>query len=258
MDHERDPRTSNLLPLQGRRVVVTGGASGIGRATVEALTAAGARVVAVDIDDAAGRTLVDEGRGAGGDLSYVHADVSREDEVGAAVDLAAETLGGIDALIHAAGIMAGQLEDIREHDEATWDRVVDTNLKGAFFVAKHVARVMIPAGHGVIILVASKAGVTVGSGSYSYGASKGGVHGLGLTLDRHLDPHGIRVNTVCPGDVDTPLIRRSVAEGATHGGDPAAVEEALRRLIRPEAVADLLAFLASDAAASVRGTIFTA
>ena len=255
MSDSPDAVSPAAQPLHGKRVLITGGASGIGRAAAMTLAGYGARVLAVDVDDAAGRHLIDKAGRMGRDVSFVHADISLEFETAAAVDTAATDLGGIDVLIHAAGIMSGQLEDIRDFGEATWDRVIDVNLKGAFFVAKHVAKVMVPA--GVIILVASKAGVTTGSGSYAYGASKGGVHGLTLTLDRHLAPHGIRVNDLCPGEIDTPLMRASLAEAASHGGDTVAIEQTLRRLTTPEAVADVLAFLASDAAACVRGTIFT-
>lgn len=237
--------------------MVTGGASGIGRATALTLAAGGQSVLVVDIDATAAADVVAEARASGNDLQATRADVSVEREVASALDLAAEKFGSIDVVIHAAGVMAGQLEDIREVDESTWDRVVDINLKGAFFVAKHVARYFVPAGSGVIILVASKAGVTVGSGSYAYGASKGGVHGLALTLDRHLGPQGIRVNDVCPGDIDTPLLRASVAEGLRHGGDPAEAERFLGHLTAPEAIAEVLSFLASPAADCVRGTIFT-
>jgi NAD(P)-dependent dehydrogenase (short-subunit alcohol dehydrogenase family) len=244
-------------PMSGRRVLITGAASGIGRATARAIASQGGHVVAVDVDDDAVRELVSESKGADGRLSQLHADVSREVETAKAVESAVATLGGIDALVHAAGIMLGQLEDIRTQSEETWDRVIDVNLKGAYLMAKHVAKVMIPAGSGVIILVASKAGVAVGSGSFPYGASKGGVHGLALTLERHLGPYGIRVNDVCPGDVDTPLIRGSLAEAASRGGDPVEIERTIRGLVSPDSVAELLAFLASDAASSVRGTIFT-
>ena len=159
--------------------------------------------------------------------------------------------------VSAAGIMRGQLADIGDLDEATFDRVVDVNLKGAFLVAQRVAPVMVEQGAGVIVLVGSKAGVTVGSGSFAYGASKGGVHGLALTLERHLGPAGIRVNDLCPGDVDTPLYRRSIAEGVERGGDPVAAEQALARLTPVRAVAEVLAFLVSDAASAVRGSVFT-
>lgn len=257
MSDSPDAVSPAAQPLHGKRVLITGGASGIGRAAAMTLAGRGARVLVVDVDDAEGRLLIAEAGRMGRDVSFVHADISLEPETAAAVETAAADLGGIDVLIHAAGIMSGQLEDIRDFGEATWDRVIDVNLKGAFFVAKHVAKVMVPAGAGVIILVASKAGVTTGSGSYAYGASKGGVHGLTLTLDRHLAPHGIRVNDLCPGEIDTPLMRASLAEAASHGGDTVAIEQTLRRLTAPEAVADVLAFLASDAAACVRGTVFT-
>lgn len=257
MSDSHDAVSPAAQPLHGRRVLITGGASGIGRAAAITLAGRGARVLAVDVDDAAGRLLIAEAGRMGRHVGYVHADISLEPDTAAAIDTAATDLGGIDVLIHAAGIMRGQLEDIRDLDEVTWDRVIDVNLKGAFFVAKHVAKVMVPAGTGVIILVASKAGVATGSGSYAYGASKGGVHGLALTLDRHLGPQGIRVNDLCPGDIDTPLMRASLAEAVAHGGDPVTVEQMLRRLTAPDAVAEVLAFLASDAAACVRGTIFT-
>ena len=253
----QDERGIAVGRMQHRRVVITGGASGIGRATAIKLAAQGARVLAVDVNDEAGLELAALATAQKWDLSYFHADVSREIDTTRAVETAIVNFGGIDVLVHAAGIMAGQLEDIRNQDEATWDRVIDINLKGAFFVAKQVAKVMVPAGTGVMILVASKAGVVIGSGSYPYGASKGGVHGLALTLERHLGPHGIRVNDVCPGDVDTPLLRGSLAEAVARGGDPLAIEQTIRRLASPESVADLLTYLASDDAACVRGTIFT-
>jgi 3-oxoacyl-[acyl-carrier protein] reductase len=239
-------------------VVVTGGASGIGRAASVKLAAQGACVAVLDIDREAGEALAGPHPDARGSIRYIHADVSQELETDAAIAQAVESLGGIDVLIAAAGIMRGQLQRLTELDTDTWDRVLDVNLRGTLHACRAAARFMLPAGAGVMILVTSKAGVSVGSGSYAYGASKGAVHGLALTLDRHLGPQGIRVNEVCPGDVDTPLFRRSVEEGVRQGGDPAAAEALLRRLTPAEDVAEVLAFLASDAASAVRGTIFTA
>jgi NAD(P)-dependent dehydrogenase (short-subunit alcohol dehydrogenase family) len=243
--------------VAGRGVLVTGAASGIGRATALSLANRGARVVAIDIDEGAIAHLQEEVRASGGELHAIRADVSRDADVAVAVEQAAARLGGIDVLVHAAGIMAGQLEDIGRHTEATWDRVIDVNLKGAFLLARHVSQVMLPAGRGVILLLASKAGVTVGSGSFSYGASKGGIHGLAMTLERHLGPRGIRVNDVCPGDIDTPLMHRSLDEALANGGDPAEIARIRSHLTPPESVAELLVFLASDRAAAVRGTVFT-
>ncbi len=249
---------SGAQRVQGKRVIVTGGASGIGRATAELLAARGARVIVLDRDDAAAGQLIAQAEvGVGGEIAAEHVDVSVEAEVASAMDLAVSRLGGVDVLIHAAGIMAGQREDLASVTEATWDRVLDVNLKGAFLAAKYAAAPMLAAKHGAIILVSSKAGVTVGSGSYAYGASKGGMHGLVLTLERHLGALGIRINEVCPGDIDTPLYRASLAEALAHGADPAEIDEAIRRLTPPTAVAEVLAFLVTDAAAAIRGTIFT-
>jgi len=246
------------MTLAGRRILVSGGASGIGRATTLVLADGGAHVVVLDVDEGAGRSLARDAGASGGEVSFLRVDVAVEPEVAAAVGQAASSLGGLDVVISAAGIMRGQLEPIEEHDEATWDAVVDVNLKGAFLLSKHSVRVMLAVGRGVIILVGSKSGVSVGSGSFSYGASKGGIHGLTLALDRRLGPLGIRVNEVCPGDVDTPLYRRSIEEGIEQGADRDAAEARLAHLATPDSVARVIAFLASDEAAAVRGTIFTA
>jgi NAD(P)-dependent dehydrogenase (short-subunit alcohol dehydrogenase family) len=246
-----------MMDNEGRRVLITGGASGIGRATAELLAEQGARVVVLDVDMEAGARLSQSASAAGQVLAFVRADVSNAEEATAAVAQALEILGGVDVLISAAGIMRGQLRDIVDFDEATWDSVIDVNLKGAFLVIQQVVPRMIAEGQGVVLLVGSKAGVAVGSGSIAYGASKAGIHGLALTLDRHLGPQGIRVNEVCPGDVDTPLYRRSIAEGVERGADPVAAQEALARLTPVRSLAELLAFLASDAASAVRGTVFT-
>ncbi len=239
------------------RVLITGGASGIGRAAAVLLAQRGSRVLALDVDDAAGATLAADAKVPMERLVYRHTDVSVEAEVRDAVADAVQRWGTIDALIVAAGIMRGQQQDLRAFEEVTWDQVVDVNLKGAFLAAKHAGGVMLDQGRGAIVLVASKAGVSGGSGSYAYGASKGGMHGLAMTLERHLGPRGVRVNDVCPGDVDTPLYRRSLEEALQNGADPQWVEEALARLTPPAAIAELLAYLVSDAASCVRGTVFT-
>ena len=239
-------------------ILITGGASGIGRATALLLARRGARVLVADVDDAAAASLIAEAGEAADRIRYRRTDVTDEAQVRAAVadELAAH--GGLDALIAVAGVMRGQMVEIGALDEATWDLVVDTNLKGAFLAAKHAAIPMLAAGQGTIVLVGSKAGVTAGSGSFAYGASKGGTHGLAMTLERHLGPKGIRVNDLCPGDVDTPLMRRSLDEAIRNGADPVAIERIRAGLTPPAAVADVIAFLVSDAAAAVRGTVFTA
>jgi NAD(P)-dependent dehydrogenase (short-subunit alcohol dehydrogenase family) len=240
------------------RVIITGAASGIGRATAQLLAERGAAVAAIDRDVVAGTALELDATSAGHAIGFIQADVASEAAITAAVAQACDRLGGVDVLIAAAGVMRDQLRPIADVDMEAWQQVIDINLKGAFLAARSVAPTMLEAGRGVIVLVGSKAGTIVGSGSYAYGASKGGIHGLALALDRHLAPRGIRVHEVCPGDVDTPLMRGSVEEGLRHGGDPDVAARLLGGLATPRDVAEVLAFLATDAAVAVRGTVFTA
>ncbi len=246
------------MSLTGKRIIVTGAATGIGRATALTVAARGARVAAFDVNDDAGSDVVGAIVAAGGSARYWHVDVSVEAEVEAAVAGAVDWLGGgPDVLLHLAGVLQGAWVDIAEFPEATWDRVVDINLKGSFLVAKHVAARMQRDGSGVIVLTASGAGVTGGSSSYAYGSSKGGVHGLAMVLRGHLAEKGVRVNDVCPGNVVSPLKLEVIEEMYRKTGDRAAYEADLADLVQPEGIASIIAWLASDEAADVTGTIFT-
>jgi NAD(P)-dependent dehydrogenase (short-subunit alcohol dehydrogenase family) len=152
--------------------------------------------------------------------------------------------------------MQGQGLDVADVPIELWHRVLSVNLTGPFLVARH-AVAYLTAGTGVLVLVGSKAGVLAGSGSVPYGASKGGLHGLALTLDRQLRPRGIRVHTLCPGDIDTPLMRRSLDEARANGVAPDRVADIESALGRPEDVAAALVLLAAPASAGVAGTVYT-
>ncbi|MEU5552093.1 MULTISPECIES: SDR family NAD(P)-dependent oxidoreductase [unclassified Micromonospora] len=242
--------------LTGRRVVVVGGASGIGLATVRAAATAGAAVAVLDADADGAAGAAAQARAVGATAVAHAVDVTRETQVASVLDAVAADLGGIDAVLHVAGIMRGQGTDVTDLPLELWQRVIEVNLTGPFLVAKHAVRHLTD-GHGVLVLVGSKAGVLTGSGSVPYGASKGGLHGLALTLARHLGPRGIRVHTLCPGDIDTPLMRRSLDEARTNGTDGAQVARIEAALGRPEDVASVLTLLAAPASAGIAGTVYT-
>ena len=255
-----------MASLDGKRIIVTGAATGIGRATALRCAAYGARIAAFDINDTDGRQTVAAITQTGAEARYWRVDVADDSAVAAGVTAAAGWMGGVDALLHVAGIIQATMADIDDVAVETWDRVIDVNLKGSFLMAKHVAGVMKQAGRGVIVLTASGAGVTGGSASIPYAPSKGGVHGLTLVLAMHLASFGIRVNEVCPGKIETPLIaagrdqvfrhtgRRPAAPAPDGGGSPFLFEG---NLGAPEGVAEIYAFLASDQADYVRGSVFT-
>ena len=242
------------MGLDGKRIVVTGAASGIGKATALRAAGEGARVALLDVADDAGREIAAR---IGDQARYWHADVGDDESVEAAVRDAAGWLGGVDVLLHIAGVLDGADIDLEEFPEDTWDRVIGINLKGSFLVAKHVAAVMRPAGRGVMILTSSGAGVKGGSSSFAYGSSKGGVHGLAMVLEQRLARFGIRVNDVAPGSIDTPLKVAQVRDSYEQTGDRENFERTMASLADPAGVAAVMAFLASDDADYVRGTVFT-
>jgi NAD(P)-dependent dehydrogenase (short-subunit alcohol dehydrogenase family) len=235
----------------GKRVLVTGGASGIGEATADRFLREGAHVVVLDrsrehLDAAEGRLRTSRAEGA--ELVLEQGDVASGEDVDRVVGAAVERLGGIDVLVSNAGIAYAEpfLDISREH----WDETQRVNLTGMFVVTQRVAREMVRAGGGVILLTSSTNGL-VGEDRYAhYNASKGGVTLLTKSLAIELGPHGIRVNAVCPGYIVTPL--------AASIDDPAFMEAyrqrlPLRRLGKPEDVAGAFAFLASDDAAFITG-----
>ena len=247
-----------MANLSGKRVLVTGASTGIGRATAIRIASEGGRVALFDVNDSDAestlRTILD----SGGDARYWHVDVTDEGKVSSGVDEAANWLGGgIDVLAHLAGILKGSGLEVTDVDESIWDPVIEVNLKGSYIVVKHVARHMIPMQSGVIILTSSGAGVTGGSSSVAYGASKGGAHGLAMTLDTHLSRHGIRVNDVLPGSLETPLKIGATEEQLANTGDRERYDDTMAGLSSPNGVAAVIAFLASDDADYVRGSVRT-
>ena len=234
-----------MSDLKGKRILVTGIASGIGKATAIEVAKCGAQVAGFDFNQKEGEKTINEILAFGGNANFFKVNIMNEQEVETAVLQANKWMGNIDVLLQIAGVMGGAMVDIRELEEDVWDEVLNINLKGSFLVVKHVCKIMIPNKKGTIILTASGAGVTGGSSSYAYGSSKGGTHGLAMVLDYHISRHGIRINDVLPG---------RVRSGITTKG---ASDEHIKALADPEKVAEVYAFLASDSAEYVRGTIIT-
>lgn len=238
--------------LDGRVAVVTGASGGIGAACARRLARERMRVALWDIADAAGDTLCAELQAAGLDAIYLHCDVARKSDVDAALHATLEQFGRIDALVNNAGIFrSADFLDITEED---WDAVIDVNLKGTFLVGQAVARRMVEQGGGAIVNMSSVNGrVAIGSIA-SYNASKGAIDQLTRAMALALVDRGVRVNAVAPGTIATDLARDAVAasEAARQrilGRTP------MKRLGEPGEVADVVAFLLSDAASYMTGEI---
>ena len=238
--------------LGGRVAMITGGASGMGLATVRRFLAEGARVVMADLNDAAGASVLDElsTLGHGDDVRFTHTDVAVEDDVAAAVETTVEAFGRLDVVFNNAGV-GGAFGPITEIAVDDWDYTFGVLVRGVFLGIKHGARAMIDGGRGgAIINTASIAGLSGGSGPQAYSAAKAAVVNLTRAAAIELGPHRIRVNAICPGAILTPLL------GTSQGPDLAERLDQLQPW--PEhGVGDDIAgaalFLASDDARFVTG-----
>ncbi len=238
--------------LEGKSALVTGAASGIGRATSILFARHGASVVAVDRAGEVEATA-EAIRAAGGRAVAVVADVSKEAEVEAFVQTAVREHGGLDVCYANAGISGG-LVPFDELTVELWTRVLGVNLIGAFLTVKYAARVMVPQGRGSIICTASVAGLRSGAGGTPYSASKAGVISLVQTAANQFGGTGVRINAICPGLIETGMTQ-PLFERARERGTEQKIGQLnpLRRGGVPDEIAQAALFLASDDASYVNG-----
>ena len=239
--------------LKGKVAVVTGAASGIGRATARLFAAEGAKVVCVDraeeVKDTGG--LIGD---AGGTALPLTLDVSKEDDVAKYIDTAVKEYGRLDICYANAGISGGGQPPFFELTAAHWREILDVNLIGVFLAIKHAARVMVPNKKGSIVCTASVAGIRSGAGGGPYSASKAGVINLTTTAANYLAGTNVRVNAICPGIIETGMTK-PIFDYAKQRGTQDRIGQLnpLKRYGVPEEIANMALFLASDEASYVNG-----
>lgn len=238
--------------LEGRVAIVTGAASGIGRASAKLFAAEGAKVMALDrsADVQATARAIEE---KGGTAIARECDVASESEIGGAVDAAVKAFGTLDVMFANAGVSGG-LKPFFELDADDWFAVLKVNLVGAYLSVKHAARIMVPRNKGSIICTASVAGLRSGAGGAPYSASKAGVVSLVQTGANFLGGTGVRLNAICPGIIETGMTKPIFDYARSRGtGDKIGQLNPLKRYGEPEEIAHMALFLASDDASYVNG-----
>ncbi len=237
--------------LEGKVAVVTGGCSGIGLATVRRFAEEGAKVVIGDVDDARGKEVAGEVGGA-----YVHADVTDKDQVDALFRTTKDAFGSVDVAFNNAGISPAEDDSILDTDLEAWRKVQEVNLTSVYLCCKAALPYMLEQGGGSIINTASFVAVMgAATSQISYSASKGGVLSMSRELGVQFARQGVRVNALCPGPVNTPLLQDLFAKDA---------ERAARRLVHvpmgrfgePEEMANAVLFLASDESSFITASTF--
>jgi NAD(P)-dependent dehydrogenase (short-subunit alcohol dehydrogenase family) len=237
--------------VQGKIALVTGGGSGIGRATALALAREGAKVMIADYVPEGGDRTVKMIKEKGGEASFIHTDVSVTRQVEAMVNKTVETYGRVDCAFNNAGI-EGRLANTVEATEENFDRIIAINLKGVWLCMKYQIPQMLKQGGGAIVNTASAAGLVGIEGLSAYNASKHGVIGLTKTAALEFATKNIRVNCVCPGAINTPMVARLIDTGAMNEQELMTIEP-VGRMGKPEEIGEGVVWLLSDAASFVTG-----
>jgi NAD(P)-dependent dehydrogenase (short-subunit alcohol dehydrogenase family) len=239
--------------LKGKVALITGGASGIGRATALLFAQEEAAVMVADINSELGPSVVQEIQSHGGRAGFRQCDVTKAEDCRLAVAATLEQFGGLDILFNNAGII--RRADVVETTEEEWDRVMAVNLKSIFLMSKYAVPEMAKAGSGAIINTSSGWGMKGGPKAVSYCASKGAVVNMTRAMAIDHGAQNIRVNCICPGDVDTPMLRHEARQLGQPEADflAEAAIRPLRRFGKPSEIAQAVLYLASEASSYVTG-----
>ncbi len=245
--------------LKGKVVLVTGAGSGIGQAIAKKLAEEGAKVVIVDISEQGGNKTVKMIQGNGGEAFFIRSDISRSGEVENMVARTVEKYGRLDCAVNNAGVEAKLGDTVEQTTESDFDRVIGMNVKGTWLCMKYEIMQMHKQGSGNIVSTASSFGLLATAGNPAYCATKAAI--INLTREMALDygPHGIRVNCICPGAIETPRFRGFPPQSSLAGMSAEKREELIRlnkallRMGLPEEVAYGVLFLVSDEASFITG-----
>jgi meso-butanediol dehydrogenase/(S,S)-butanediol dehydrogenase/diacetyl reductase len=243
------------MQLEDKTAIVTGAGSGIGRAIATLFAEEGASVVVADWNRETGSQTVEAIRARGLRALFCASDVSRADDCRHMVEAALKEFGRLDALVNNAAVQV--MAKLTDTTEEQWDTVLDVNLKGMFLGCKYAIPAMLETGGGSIVNISSALGLVGDPDLVAYGASKGGIISLTKAAAMGYGPQGIRVNCVCPGDTNTPMVQEFL-DGQP---DPAGFRRemvknfALRRIAEPVEIARLALFLASDASSFMTGSV---
>ena len=239
------------MEMQGRNVIVTGGASGIGRATALLLAREGARVLSGDVDEAGGRAVAEQAAGEGLAIEFLPLDLTQPDTIGAFAETVHQRVERVDGLVNGAGW--DRIQPFMENPPEMWDRLIAINLLGAVRLTRAVLPPMIAAGQGKVVNISSDAGRVGSTGETVYAAAKGGLIAFTKSLAREVARYRINVNCVCPGPTDTPLFQ----------GQPERMREALtrvipfRRIAQPEEIAEAVMFFLSRRSDYITGQVLS-
>ncbi len=245
------------MEFAGKIALITGGGGGIGRAAAIGFAGRGAKVVVVDLNVGDGEASAELVRQRGGEARFVRADVTKFADVEAYVKATLDAYGAIDCFFNNAGI-EGRAAPMQDYDEAMFDQVIAVNLKGVFLGMRHVIPVMLKQGRGAIVNTASTAALFGGPGMAPYVASKHAVLGLTKVASAEVAHSGIRVNAVCPGPVETRMMRS--LEAQRNPDNPQSVHDRnaeatpTGRYAKPEEVANVVMYLCSDLSTDITGT----